>query len=254
MPATIEDYRLAQAHRRDQADIQRGYANEAAALWALWAQGRSDPEIRQVWLTQNVRLIKDWRSRSEARGLRFVRDAYRLDKRREIGPRTPVQHKTDKALVRDLLDRSAGVYKKARLVGLDEAVAEERARNATFGSGGRNVQAGGRDAIQQTKQAMGWMRVSDGDPCSFCALLISRGAEYRTAETAGESFKFHDRCGCTVLPIFSRTDFMSADAQRFRDLYNKSIEDEDGNVIHTGADARNAFRRALDAQRRAAAA
>lgn len=244
MPATLEDLRLAQQHRVDQAVIQRGYTAEAAGLWALWASG--DAQQRQTWLTQNVRLIREWRSRSEARGLRFARDAFRLDKRRDLAPHGPIQHQPDSVLVRDLLDRSAGVYKKARLLGLDDFQASEKARDATLVSGGRNVQAGGRDAIEQTNQAIGWMRVSDGDPCYFCALLISRGAVYKSAKTAGEDFQFHDSCGCTVLPIFSRTDFMSDDAKRFRALY-------DEHAAHlSGADARNAFRKALEASRLAA--
>lgn len=254
MPATLEDLRLAQQHRVDQAVIQRDYTAEAAGLWALWASG--DAQQRQTWLTQNVRLIREWRSRSESRGLRFARDAFRLDKRRDLAPHGPIQHQPDHVLVRDLLDRSAGVYKRARLLGLDDFQASEKARDATLVSGGRNVQAGGRDAIEQTNQAIGWMRVSDGDPCYFCALLISRGAVYKSANTAGRDandrfigdgmFKFHDSCGCTVLPIYSRTDFMSDDATRFRALY-------DEHTAHlSGADARNAFRKALEASRLAA--
>lgn len=257
MPATLEDYRLAQAHRLDQAAIQRDYTAEAATLWALWASSAGDPERRQLWLRQNVQLIHNWRDRSTARGLRFAREAYRLDKGRDLPPKT-IRQATDSKLVRDLLDRSAGVYRKARIRGLDELVAQERAEAATLASGGRLVQAGGRNAIEQLSRPLGWMRVSGGDPCSFCAFILSRGAVFKSKLTAGADanerfvgegmFKFHDNCGCTVLPIHSKTDFMSDDAQRFRDLW------DDTTAGLSGADARNAFRRAVDAQRRAVAA
>lgn len=257
MPATLEDYQLAQAHRRDQAVIQRGYTDEAAALWVLWATSSGEPEQRQMWLRQNIQLIRAWRNRSAIRGQRFAREAYRLDKGRDL-PQKAIKHEPDSVLVRDLLDRSAGVYRKARLRGLDELVAQERAQAASLASGGRLVQAGGRDAIEQSGKPLGYMRVSDGDPCSFCALILSRGAVFKSELTAGADandrfagdgmFKFHDNCGCTVLPIYSRTDFMSADAQRFRDLWDETT------TGLSGAEARNAFRRAVDAQRRAVAA
>lgn len=257
MPATLEDYRLAQSHRLDQAAIQRGYTGEAATLWALWATSSGDTGRRQLWLRQNVQLIRSWRNRSAIRGQQFAREAYRLDKGRDL-PQRAIEHDPDSVLVRDLLNRSAGVYRKARIRGLDELVAQERAQAATLASGGRLVQAGGRDAIEQSSKPLGWMRVSDGDPCSFCALILSRGAVFKSQLTAGADanerfagdgmFKFHDNCGCTVLPIHSRTDFMSDDAQRFRNLWDETT------AGLSGADARNAFRRALDAQRRAAAA
>lgn len=38
--------------------------------------------------------------------------------------------------------------------------------------------------------------------CRFCATLASRGAVYRTAETAGALTDFHDLCDCAVQPIY----------------------------------------------------
>lgn len=34
--------------------------------------------------------------------------------------------------------------------------------------------------------------------CDFCPMLASRGAVYHTADSAGESATFHDRCHCTI--------------------------------------------------------
>ncbi len=47
--------------------------------------------------------------------------------------------------------------------------------------------------------ASGWRRVGDGSSCSFCSMLISRGAVYGK-ETA--TFKSHDRCGCSAAPAW----------------------------------------------------
>jgi len=84
------------------------------------------------------------------------------------------------------------------------------------GAATRHVMNGGRDEIQsaldEDREALGYIRVTDGDPCYFCAMLASRGPVYD-----GESFdqsdprfigkgshKVHDHCGCGVEPVYSR--------------------------------------------------
>lgn len=253
MPATPESYRLAQQHREDQLRNSESYKAEFAALWALWRSAQT-PQQRRSWLTANVNLIKRYRQRAQAIATRYYQRARGMDATGPL-PETPtIKQASDETLVKNLIDRSAGEYKRARLIGLDEFEAEERARKATEASGERLVLNGGRDALEQTgksdRDAIGWMRVSDGDPCAFCALMVSRGAVYRTKRTAGESandqfvgagmFKFHDLCGCTVAPVFTRDEFMSDEAKRLRDIYKE-------HAAHlNGADARNEFRRALE--------
>lgn len=48
-------------------------------------------------------------------------------------------------------------------------------------------------------QARGWKRVGDGSSCSFCSMLLSRGAVY-TEATA--DFHAHDHCGCSAEPAW----------------------------------------------------
>lgn len=47
-----------------------------------------------------------------------------------------------------------------------------------------------------------WARVPLGDTCSFCITLASRGAVYRSAESAGEGRKFHGKCDCQATPVW----------------------------------------------------
>ena len=47
--------------------------------------------------------------------------------------------------------------------------------------------------------ARGWKRVGDGSTCSFCSMLLGRGAVY-TEATA--DFKTHDHCGCSAAPAW----------------------------------------------------
>jgi hypothetical protein len=110
--------------------------------------------------------------------------------------------------------------------------------------GGREVV---RDAAAADVEAIGWIRVPDADPCSWCAMLASRGVVYRSAETAGRAknrgfvgeglFKWHDHCGCTAVPVFRDDDPL---LDRADDLYEQWLRETQG---HSGRNARNAWRR-----------
>lgn len=88
----------------------------------------------------------------------------------------------------------------------------------------RQAYAGERETVEATiedaDEILGWRRVTDGDPCAFCALLASRGAVYLTAQSAtsvvgrrgvargarglGESY--HDGCSCVAEPLYAHED------------------------------------------------
>lgn len=55
-------------------------------------------------------------------------------------------------------------------------------------------------------RAIGWRRVSDGDPCAFCAMLVSRGPAYTSGRKAllraSDGHKYHPHCGCTIEPVY----------------------------------------------------
>jgi hypothetical protein len=89
--------------------------------------------------------------------------------------------------------------------------------------------------------ARGWARVSDGKPCYFCAMLVSRGPVY-SGVTA--KFRAHDGCGCSAKPVF-RNDpegGWSADARALRKLWDGTDE----TTGQSGAfDWRGAYGRAI---------
>lgn len=128
----------------------------------------------------------------------------------------------------------------------------DEARDASFtqaaGAATRQVLTGGRKSLltllEDDPQALGWIRVTDGDPCAFCAILASRGPVYRSEQTA--SFQAHDHCACTAEPVYSRNTLWPGRAKEFRGLWRTSTEG------FSGKDARNAFRRAYEAQQREA--
>ncbi|WBQ03780.1 VG15 protein [Kribbella sp. CA-293567] len=125
----------------------------------------------------------------------------------------------------------------------------------------RHAANAGRGTIFNTAQsdrlALGYARVTDGSPCSFCAMLASRGADYKTASAAGAKqaksrkkdgrpvgAKFHDGCGCSIVAIYSEDDTVPGPGEEYAALWADSTKG-----VPT-ADKANAFRRALDAQRR----
>ena len=70
---------------------------------------------------------------------------------------------------------------------------------------------------------VGWARVSlSGDPCYFCAMLISRGAVYKTNasgtfDSSGDIY--HTNCRCVAVPIYSTSQFETDPRyQQSRDL------------------------------------
>ena len=109
-----------------------------------------------------------------------------------------------------------------------------------------------RDAAEADTEAIGWIRVPDADPCSWCAMLASRpgglqGQFFRSEQTAGRAknskftgegqFKWHDHCGCTAVPIFRDDDPL---LERADDLYEQWLRETQG---YSGKNARNAWRR-----------
>lgn len=45
-----------------------------------------------------------------------------------------------------------------------------------------------------------WARVPVGKTCAWCLMIASRGARYRTAESAGAGREFHRKCDCQPVP------------------------------------------------------
>lgn len=144
-----------------------------------------------------------------------------------------------------------GMYQRAVRGGATPARAVDRAGVTLSGTGSRLALEGGRSVVDQTVQgddaAIGWMRVTDADPCSWCLMLASRGAVYRSAETAGRvqasrftggsAFAWHDHCGCIAAPVWDPDDPLLTRAD---DLYDLWVQVTQG---HSGQDAINVWRR-----------
>jgi hypothetical protein len=139
---------------------------------------------------------------------------------------------------------------------------EQAAREAIIEAGGsaaRHVLTGGREThlelVHADPEAIGWMRVTDGDPCAFCAMLSSRGPRYKSQASAsvvvdpkarralGE--QYHDNCGCTAEAVYSRSQAWPGRGREFQELWNRWAKGK--------KDPLNAFRREYERGLREAA-
>lgn len=188
-------------------------------------------------------------------------------------PRNQIPLRRSGPIVINWRDRDPQVEASLRVTGphtikyrIGRGETPERAkRNALVDAGGagmRHVADGGRDSlltvVRNDRRAIGYIRVSDGNPCSFCAMLISRGPVFKSEWAAGGSnrrsdrhatdprtpfigkgdFKVHDNCGCTAEIVYSDATAWPGRGKEFQRLWNDHIQGR-----FSGKDAINAWRR-----------
>lgn len=260
MADTAAGATLTEQHRLAQLALRRGFLVEFLRLWPLLDIEELD-ESTASWLVAVTDLILQWRARSADRALTY----YSAFRRAETGAALP-----DIDLYRNLGGGNTNQIRTSLLVtgpigfksgikrGLTVPRAQKFAFTAVSASASRHVLNGGRQQLVETawkdEGSVGYSRVTDTDPCAFCAMLASRGPVYFSRATAartterstkrGPGEKYHDDCGCTAEPSFSRTADWPARNREFEQLWI----DTTGDVYGKGKF--RAFRNAYEAQRR----
>lgn len=208
---------------------------------AIWMQ-LDQAAVRSSWPVLRVALAALIRDRfgMSARSA----ETYYAQARTAAGITGPfdaaVVREPDQAVITATLD-SMGPYNLLAKIKAAQPVAQAMENTAVqlSGAASRLIVSGARQAIltavQQDQKAVGWMRVTSASPCSFCAMLASRGVTYRSEKSA--AFSAHDHCMCTAQPVFSAQD---AKALADNDLYRQWKQATAG---HSGKDALNAWRR-----------
>ncbi|MEU9126590.1 hypothetical protein AB0D08_00480 [Kitasatospora sp. NPDC048540] len=117
---------------------------------------------------------------------------------------------------------------------------------------------GGRSTVwnhaSKDRRAIGYVRLSrTGTPCGWCAMLISRGAVYRSEKSAiyADGDKYHDNCHCYAMPIFSRQQFEGSALFELNRLYSEDWPRVTRGL--SGKAAVSAWRRYIRDQQKAAA-
>jgi hypothetical protein len=242
-------------HRRQAAANAARYYRDVRATVLRGApvpRGQvADPFARPAQVDDDLAAIaRDIRRQVEAETARELAEDRAVRAREAITPVEP-DEVDEERMDANLNATGIATYRRSLRSGRSPEAARDAMGVTLSGTASRLVQEAARqvvrDASEADPQAIGWARISDGDPCSWCAMLISRGAVYKSAESAGlrqadrfegeSPFRWHDHCGCQVIPIFDSND---PHLQRAEELYEQWLRETAGT---SGAGARNAWRR-----------
>lgn len=58
------------------------------------------------------------------------------------------------------------------------------------------------DSVEKDPAKPRFARHASANACTFCRLVATRGAVYRSAASAGDGHKYHDNCHCVVVPVW----------------------------------------------------
>lgn len=228
---------LAEEQRVEQAAISAETTQRVLALWlATYEPGNS-----QVWqaiveaLQALVSLFRGRSARSAANYFLATREAAGVSGLHvpRLAPEAP----------RELVEATARItgahaYGRALTGGVPVEQARRTAGVQVAGAVSRIALDGGRktiiNAVDDDREAIGWARVGDANPCAFCSMLISRGPVY-SEETA--KFQAHPHCACIAAPVWSRDEAWLGHS---KDLYKQWKTATAG---HSGKDAIRAWRR-----------
>lgn len=215
-------------HRRRQVALATSADSEIRRAMGLLDVANIDAS-RAVWNDRMVGIVAKYYKVSQIQAVKYLDVYWSLE--RPGGAGTIVAPSLDIAATSGVLD-AAGPQ------GLKGRIGKGRTSFAAFNEVTTDVQremrkmilAGGRSAVRETgradRRAVGFRRVSDGDPCTFCGMLVSRGPAYTSearALASGNGDPYHKGCGCTVEIIY--TDWVpTAQEQVYVDSYFTAAE------------------------------
>lgn len=228
MALTVEGRELTEAHRKAQIAIA---ARAAAASKILWDRLRvSDLDgSAPAWMSAQLAVVSRSYAQSESLAESYISE-YRNAENATDAPIVGSPYARGPMAESMLL---AGPSRVKLLIGKGESAdgAHAKAFKKFSGIVRRQVMSGGRMMIDETtrrdKNAVGWRRVTDGNPCTFCAMLASRGPVYASKERAnsiaGSGLQYHGHCGCAAEIIYGEWQ-PSEREQLYIDEYEKAAK------------------------------
>lgn len=251
---TVAGVEGAQRFRRTQALLA---AQMARQVLRVWRELMDPAKVDSSWPAVRAALIPIVQQ-ARAQSAVLARTAY-MDARQAAGvadgdfdPEGPLHLAIDR--LEASLDVTGPVeFKKAIAAGKTPQQAMDAAAVRMVGSTQYLTLEGGRQVMQRSveadERATGYARVTDADPCAWCAMLASRGPVYKSAKTAGDARqggdRYHDACACQAWPAFTNDEPFIGIAEG---LYDDWLRETRG---RGGKHAVNAFRRWWESEGRA---
>ncbi len=257
MATTVTGTYLTEQHRQAQLSLRAQFMRELTRLWPLIDLDRLD-ESAAEWIAWVTDLILMYRLQSVDRALAYYDSFRRAETGEPLTNRGNVRGAVtvEPARIKTSLLVTGPLGVKSRIgKGISPTVAKRKALVDVTGAASRHVLDGGRQlvttATEMDELALGFARVTDDDPCAFCAMLASRGPVYKSRATAarttsrstkrGPGEKYHDHCGCSVEPAFTDDAEWPGRGREFEQMWEKYAK---------GPDQLKAFRKAYNAQRK----
>jgi hypothetical protein len=211
MARTQEADALTEQHRLVQLGIRAQALRDFSRLWPLWTP--SDPQSFAQLVTATTTLVRAYHPISAGVAASYFTAFRAADGVGGTAAPVIASAPADGMIATSLYVTGEKATRKA----IDAGRAPEDATQAAFvrtsGAVTRHILNGGRDTIlesvQRDVQALGWARITDGNPCAFCLVLASRGVVYKTEQTA--DFQAHDHCGCAAEPFYEGSKPARAD-------------------------------------------
>jgi hypothetical protein len=248
MARTEQGATLTEQHRQAQLRVLARALRDYRLLWPIWRP--EDAHTFGLLITATLPLVRAYHRLSGSLAASYygtfhtTEDVAGLATPRLAGPLAEAQ------VTASMYATGQVTAQKALRAGQPVEQARQAALVRTSGALTRHVLQGGRDTLLQSvaadTQSLGWVRVTDGTPCAFCAMLAGRGPVYKSEQSA--DFQAHDHCACTAEPVYKGSAWPGR-GREFKQLYNQAIRDASaaGELDRgTSNDLLNAFRRAYD--------
>ncbi|BAQ32083.1 toxin glutamine deamidase domain-containing protein [Bifidobacterium scardovii] len=230
MAQTSNGALLTDKHRRAQVRLAITADSQARRIWDATLDPNNLRASQPIWKNAVLQLLQTW-WRISAQTANEYLPRFREAETGDGGFQTAMP-RFDRASMAQRIDWTGATNVLWHLArGETQEAAWAAARSLFLGVFHEAVLTGGRTTIehwaQQDSRAIGWRRVSDGDPCAFCAMLVTRGPVYTSKDKAGLSAKtgkkYHAHCGCTVEVVYG--DWKPTEReQRWIDDYYRAAE------------------------------
>lgn len=239
MALTSEGAVLTDRHRRAQVRLAITADSQARRVWDSTLDLNDLKGSQPIWKKAVLDLLETWwriSADTAAAYLPRFREAETGDGSFDVA--VPRFDRRNAAGRIDWTGATNVLWRIAR--GETQETAYAAARSLFLGVFHEAVLTGGRTTIEnwakKDPRAIGWRRVSDGDPCAFCAMLVTRGPVYTSAAKAGLSArtgsKYHPHCGCTVEVVYG--DWKPTEQERqWIDEYYRAAESLPGRTPRT---------------------